>query len=217
MSLTFTVNQLSYTTGLFGESSSMTATEFKEKHGEWLVIHRNDEWNSLYKITHKYTEAVKVNYPHLSLTVIHNDNDKQTLYMLLGGATSLEYQRFLTRTGEPLLTLKSGYKVFNFKAPIGNQIDRMNEKLSAQELPPAYTEEPQPQQEPKDALAAAWKEIEEAKKQIEEAKKQIEEEKIKMKLRAKMTLFDEEIAKFKQQFFTQDELVCIRKTFDERF
>ncbi len=193
-------------------TTQMTTTEFKDKHGGWPIVAINPTRATLPNITRQYTKTIQENYPHLSVTAIHRSFDK--LFFVLHGASSLEYQRFTTRTCDPLLTFQSGHTLRNFVPVYENYLIKLDEMMS----PPAYTEQPQqPQQEPKDALAAAWKEIEDAKKQLEEDKKQFEEQQIKMKLLAKIMLFDEEIAKFKQQFFTQDELVSIRKTIDERF
>jgi hypothetical protein len=205
------------TTLTFTVSADMTATEFKNKHGGWPLGVRCGSSAPLSSLTGQFTRGIQKIYPAISITAIYHTDTMA--FFVMYGASSLEYEQFTKRTGEALLTFPNGYKIFNFVKPHDYILTKMDVKMS----PPAYTEKPQqeqpqqeqPQQEQvKDAVASAWKEIEEARKQIEEERKQIEEEKIKMKLRAKMSLFDEEVAKFKQQFFTQEELVSIRKTFD---
>ena len=195
----------------------MTATEFKNKHGGWALGLRCDSRTTLHTLTGQFTRGIQKIYPEISIVAIYQTDTMK--FFVLYGASSLQYEQFTKRTGETLMTFPNGYKIFNFVKPHDYILPKLDFKMS----PPAYTEKPQqeqpqqeqPQQEQvKDAVASAWKEIEQARKQIEEERKQIEEEKIKMKLRAKMSLFDEEVAKFKQQFFTQEELVSIRKTFD---
>jgi len=195
----------------FTVSDEMTATEFKNKHGGYPIGVFSSTRVHLAQITRGWTEELQKTYPQMSLEAINRS--ETTIFLLLRGASSLQYEQFHKRSGEALMTFSNGYKIFNFISLTGWHIRKMDKKIS----PPEYTENPpqeQPQQEAKDALASAWKEIEAARKKIEEERKQIEAEKIKMTLRAKMSLFDEEIAKFKQQFFTQEELVSIRKTFD---
>jgi len=203
----------------FTVETTTTTTEFKDKHGGWPIAAMCATASPLTIIAGHFARGIQRIDPKLSITAI--SRNEKTIFFVLYGASSLEYEQFTKRTGEPLMTFPNGFKVFNFF----KVYEYMLPKLDAMMSPPAYTEKPQqeqpqqeqPQQEANDALASAWKEIEEARKQLEEAKKQFEEQQIKMKLRAKMMLFDEEIAKFKQQFFTQEELVSIRKTIDERF
>ena len=205
----------------FTVSAEMTATEFKNKHGGWPLGLRNGSSAPLNSLTGQFTRGIQQIYPAMSITAIYKTDTM--IFFVLHGASSLQYEQLTKRTGEALMTFYSGFKIFNFVKPHDYILPKLDFKMS----PPAYTEKTQeqqhhqeqphkeqPQQEAKDAVASAWKEIEQARKQIEEERKQIEEEKIKMKLRAKMSLFDEEVAKFKQQFFTQEELVSIRKTFD---
>jgi hypothetical protein len=199
-----------------------TTTEFKDKHGGWPIAAMCATASPLTIIAGHFARGIQRIDPKLSITAI--SRNEKTIFFVLYGASSLEYEQFTKRTGEPLMTFPNGFKVFNFFKVYEYMLPKLDAMISPP-APPAYTEKPQqeqpqqeqPQQQANDALASAWKEIEEARKQIEESKQQIEEEKMKMKLRAKMMLFDEEMAKFKQQFFTQDELVSIRKTFDERF
>jgi hypothetical protein len=201
------INQQPAKMPLVFHTKEITPWEFKEKHGGWAISTWNSNLSSFEVLTNKYNKVIKVNYPHLSVKMVHREGE--FISFILYGASQLDFERMTTRTHEPIGTFPNGFKLYNFFAVKGFRLIPLDEKLS----PPPYTEQPE-QPEP---IEAAWNEIEEARKQLEEERKALENEKIKMKMQAKMMLFDEEVAKFKMQFFTQDELVCIRKMIDERF
>ena len=195
----------------------ITTSEFKEKYGGWPISIINESLAPAELQSARYTEAIKVKFPHLSVKMIYRK--VRHIVFILYGASQLDYERMIRRTHEPVLAFKNGYKVFNFNSVPRNVLAEIDEKLSA---PPPYTEQAvaiQPAEaiQPAVAIQPAWNEIEEARKKLEEERKAFEMEKLKFSLTLKMKLFDEEIEKFKTQFFTQDELVNIRKMIDERF
>jgi hypothetical protein len=195
----------------YAMTDTITNSGFKEKHGGWAISHINEIWGSPETISARYTDAIKVKFPHLSVKMICRKYHH--IIFILYGASQLDFERMVTRTHEPIGIFKNGFKLFNFRSLPNNVLAETDEKLSA---PPPYTEEQAPIQ-PVAPIQPAWNEVQEARKKLEEERKAFEIEKLKFSLTLKMKLFDEEIEKFKTQFFTQDELVNIRKMINERF